>query len=159
VYEYGCNDPITGQEAMVEEMFLRNKFWNELVEIDRAFRLKTKPLVTLPEDPTIVLREEKNILSEQIKERRKKSRSGQVDCSDLQEQINGLNHQLKELSPAIKEQRRELINANRPLLNEMDAERMSQVKQAQSASGLYWCNYDDVEKSYDAARKKAMKRV
>jgi hypothetical protein len=49
VFEYGCGRPLRGAAQAIEQIFLRNRFWNNLVEIERDIRRRTRLLLDSPE--------------------------------------------------------------------------------------------------------------
>lgn len=158
VFEYGCFKPIAGFNEMIEEMLRRNRYWNKLVEIDRKYSSKVKDVLTVPADPKISeIRAKIESLRQQIKDRRKENRSGKVDCADLEKQVSELKKQLQIVKPLVKEERKRIAEANREKLKAIEKERLEAVKEARKTSGLYWCNYDEVEMHYETARKRALK--
>ena len=154
VYEYGCSEPLNGNDSMFNEMFLRNRYWNTLVEIDRAFSAKVAELLVVPDDPTVSVKDEIKQYREEIKQRHKRGKTGKIGCTDLQEQINRLKNELSLLYPELKEKRKRIREANKEKLKILDTERCDAIKQARKANGLYWGNYGDVEQSYKMARER-----
>lgn len=157
VYEYGCLPPVSGQEAMMQELFLRNRYWNSLVEIERDYREKCKEILRVPGDEQAETLEEKiKSLRDEVNKEKQKSR-GNVVLASLNGQIRELDKELRQLWQKNKIARKEKQKSVRDALDRLDAERKEKQKSARKASGLYWCNYDDIETPYEAARKKAMK--
>jgi len=157
VYEYGCLPPTEGEEAFLEEIRRRHNLWNRLVEIEHDHRAKVREVLVVPDDPMPAMYDRLKELRQQIKEERKQKRSGKVDVSELQQQVKELQAAIKEEKMGHAATKKEIAATNKPLLQELDEERKALVKEAAKASGLYWCNYEEVVMGYDTARKKAMR--
>ncbi len=157
VYEYGCLPPVAGESELVEELHRRQQYWNTLVEIERDYRAKVREVLTLPNDPVIPLIEKLDAVRGQIKAARQAERKGTVDVAVLRHEAKELREAIAELRPAQKKARQELARAKKPILDELEQERRVRAKEARKQSGLYWCNYDDEEKHYNAARRAAMR--
>lgn len=157
VYEYGCLPPITGEQEMVEELHRRQQFWNKLVEIERTHREKVREVLAMPDDPVLPLMDKLTAIRAEIKNARKKERSGKVDVTELRKQARALREQIAEAKIIRDGAKKEVREANKTALDQLEKERRRAVKSVTAASGLYWCNYDEVLKDYDAARKRAMR--
>lgn len=70
VYKYGCRAPSESDlKIALDEIFLRNRLWNNLVEIDRSFRNRRDPLVVSDLDRTITaIQEQLSDLEQRFKE-------------------------------------------------------------------------------------------
>ncbi|MDH7578263.1 MAG: zinc ribbon domain-containing protein [Bacillota bacterium] len=156
VFEYGCLPPTEGEDALINEIWLQNKYWNKLVEIERNYRSKVREILRIPDDPVPELLIELENLRGQIAERRRKARSG-CDCSDLEARCSEIKQKIAEAKKASREVRKQLIEKNKDKLDQLEAERKAALKAARRTSGLYWCNYGAVEDSYQAARLRAMR--
>lgn len=157
VFEYGCLPPTTGEDVMLKEMRRRNDLWNKLVEIEHGYRSKVRELLSVPDDPAVGIKAELDRVRHEIKARRKATRKGKLDISELQQRADDLKDALKVAYQEAKQARKKLIEARRQQLQELEWERRTAVKQVQKASGLYWTNGDDVIAVYDTARKRAAK--
>lgn len=157
VYEYGCLAPIIGEDVLIEELHRRQQYWNKLVEIERAHRERVRELLVIPDDPVQPLADKLAEVREQIKTARKKGRSGKVDTSDLQDQAKKLREQIAEAKIIRDGAKKATREANKSALDQLEKERRDAVKAVTAQSDLYWCNYDEVQKDYDQARKRAMR--
>lgn len=157
VFEYGCLSPLANEDIALEQMKKRNIFWNSLVSIEREYRKKSIALIASGRNDTITNLEAKvaDLLNE-IKQRRKAARKN-VDTTDLVNKIKELKEERKIVYSEQKLRRKELIEMHKPAFEALEMERREAVKNAQVESGLWWCNYDDVLKSYNVARVKAIK--
>lgn len=162
--QYGLLDPLDWAEDCQEQLFLQNKFWNRLVEIEHAQRAAYREIVS--RDPevgpfTLKIQEIKNQKEAAIrkrKERRKAARSiKKAGTEDLDRLIRHLAEEIRTLTAQVKQMRVEAQTRMKPLLRQLEAERRMEVKQARRSSGLWWGNYNAVWKSYDRARGRAIK--
>jgi hypothetical protein len=104
-------------------------------------------------------RQEIDALRGEIKERRKRARSGRIDCSDIKEKIAELLKENKPFIEELKAYRTKIKILVKPRLDELESERRAKVKelrQRYAGEGLYWGNYNAVLKSYQTARSRAM---
>ncbi len=76
----------------------------------------------------------------------------------LIKEVKAITEAVKPIYEEAKKRRRERIEANRDILDQMDHERYAAVKAAMKESGAHWANSEDVVRSYDEARIRAMKR-
>jgi hypothetical protein len=158
VYEYGCLPPTSGQEELREALRLRNRYWNKLVEIDRPIRQESLLTLLLPGDIEAAhLEVHISQMREELKKERQKTRTGQTDAK-LKLKIKAAKAELRALWEQNKKDRKPLTEKNREKLNALEAQWIAARKAARADSGLYWCNYGDVEAAYDAARKAAIKK-
>jgi transcription initiation factor IIE alpha subunit len=158
VFEYGCLPPISGEEALLDQLRRKNKLWNELVAVERNYRENVRSnLIEAELDNKIkTLVDELENIKEEINKRKKRARSGRVDLQELKARAKELKNQLKQLRTEAKEIKKRLAEENKELLDEAETERRKLQKAAQRESGLYWCNYDDVIASYTIARRRVI---
>lgn len=157
VYVYGCLSPTQGEEAMLTEMRRRNDYWNKLVEIEHEYRAKVREAIAVPDDPVAALRQERDALREEIKASRNRNQTRKVDVDKLKTRIAEIKAVLPQVVAETKEKRKAMTQANKETLDKLEKERQKKAKEARKASGLYWCNYDSVEKVYNTARQRAMR--
>lgn len=157
VFEYGCLLPTAGEEAMLEQIKERSRLWNKLVEIEQAYREKVRNELAVPNDRSAELAAELSSIREEIKGKRKASRTSKVDVSDLQKQAKAIKEELAQVRAEVKEEKKRIAKEKRGRLDELEAERRKLQKEAQQESNLYWCNYDDVINAYQVARQRAMR--
>ncbi len=157
VYEYGCLQPVAGEEVLIEEMHCRQQLWNKLVEIERAHREKVREILVVPDDPVTPLMERLKELREQIKLARKKERTGKVDVTPLQKQARELREQIATAKIQRNEAKKLARETNKDALDQLEKERREAVKAAAKVSGLYWVNAEEVRNNYEIARRRAMR--
>ncbi len=156
-FEYGCLPPISGEEAAVDEMRKRNAFWNALVEIERTCREKATAILRPEEDAVAPLFERLEALRAEIKAKRGAARSSKVDVDELVKEAATTKAAIASALETARAARKERIAAAKPMLDALESERRAAVKEAQRASGLYWCNYGEVLDQYAIARGRAMR--
>ncbi len=163
VRNYGLLAPDNWGDDCQEQLFLMNKFWNQLVEIDRADRAKYREIVAQDAGVSWL---ESNLaetsaqiiaLSAERKKLRAAKRSKNVDDSLLAERIKTLRESERAIKSDLKELRSASRLAHKPALDALNELRKDAVKQARNSSGLWWGNYNAVAESYEQARAKAMK--
>jgi hypothetical protein len=159
VYEYGCLPPLHGREAALEQMLRRHRLWNSLVEVESRYRLELESLLRDPvaEQDLAFARARLAELRQLIKSRRQAERKRTVEVSDLQVEIARAKLALTAAISAARKARRARVELNKGSIELLETARHEAVKQVQSDSGLYWCNYDDVIAAYETARKRALR--
>lgn len=165
---YGITvEPLIWDDKCFEQLYLQNKFWNTLVEIDNNSREAYRKVIG--DDPAV------NELASRIS-------SINADISELKEQVNSIRKSTsskvsvatkpideiikkktaeksalqKELKP-LKDQAKARITSASDVLKEINDDRLLKIKEARNSSGLYWGNYNAVAANYDTARVRAMK--
>ncbi len=163
VRKYGLLEPENWGDDCHEQLFLMNKFWNQLVEIDRADRAQYKDIIIADPDITKLEAELQTIsdqvlnLSKEQKKLRASKRSKNVDDGLLVEHIKILREQERTIKTELKAKRIIVREASKPELEALNNKRKYAVKLARQQSGLWWGNYNAVCESYENARGKAIK--
>lgn len=163
VRHYGLLSPDNWGDDCHEQLYLMNKFWNQLVEIDHADRARYREI--LGEDPELAQLEDRLTettekileLSAERKKLRAAKRSKNVDDGLLVEHIKTLRETERAIKGELKTIRSSVREASKPALDALNIARKAAVKQARQQSGLFWGHYNAVCESYEAARGKAMK--
>ena len=157
VFEFGCLAPTANEDVMADQIQKRLLLWNRLVEIERDYREKVRDLLNIPDSAIEQNFQELSRIRREMKIRRGLAGNGNIDISDLQTQAGALLAEIKMQKQEIAATKKVLIEKHKTPLNLLDRNRIEQVRAAQGASGLYWCNYDDVLAAYRIARKRAMR--
>lgn len=164
VRQYGLLDPLDWDQDCQEHLWLQNKLWNTLVEIDQTARgryfalMSAEPEVEEIESRLLSLKEEKERLISEKKSLRKEVRKkAGVDTSLQDLRIAEISPEIRELAMMAKEKRAEARIRLKPYLDAIEGYRREDVKVARNASGLWWGNYNAVCASYETARVRAMK--
>ena len=164
VRQYGLLTPLDWDQECQEHLWLQNKLWNTLVEIDQTARgryfalMSAEPDVEGIEVRLKTLKEEKDHLISEKKALRKEARKkAGVDTSAQDRRIAEISPEIRTLSKEAKEKRAEARMRLKPELDRIEHARRSDVKAARNASGLWWGNYNAVCASYETARVRAMK--
>lgn len=133
VFQYGCRQPLDGEEYAIQEMRGRVTFWNKLVEIEREHQSKTdQTLARLAPDVA--------------------DTAAQVALLESDKEVDkGL---LKAAWKAQREARKAAFARDgvKAALAELNEEWKEVIKEAYHNSGLYWPNYNDVLAAYRTAR-------
>lgn len=164
IRQYGLLDPLDWSEDCQEQLFLQNKFWNRLVEIERAQRSAYREIIS--RDPevgplTLKIDELKTQKEEAIRNRKRMRQAARsrkkAGTQELDQLIGNLSAEIQMLSSQAKQKRAESKTRLQPLLKQLEEERRVEVKEARRSSGLWWGNYNAVWKSYDMARVRAIR--
>lgn len=161
-YQYGLLDPINWDQDCHEQLWLMNRFWNALVEIERRHREKYREIVgsddaVAPLQAQLAeLRERQSTLRKERKLLRQKARS-RVETSSIDAELREIAPRIQELSVHLKHARAEAKERVREPVAAMNSERFELAKAARQNSQLYWGNYNAVFASYETARTRAMK--
>jgi len=164
VRKYRCFEPINMGDDIIQHLFLINKFWNNLVEIDNFFYDKYREVMSTDavvgqiekkleeiEEQIVKFMEERNAIRKKLKRKRCK------ETAFFDGKIKLLSIQAKELRKKAREARKEAKERVQPLLDELNKSRKEKIKEARQQSGLYWGNYNRVFQSFDMAKSRAMK--
>jgi len=160
VYEYGCGPgEIENLHVAIEQMRRRIEFWNQLVEIDNDVRSKMEELLFAGKTETELssLRVELNTLLRSaplVVGPDEKAKDDQRDTA----QISAVRAAIRLKLTEVRRIRRENIEAHRPELRKLDAERKARIAAVQTNAGLYWANRDEIRRNYESARQRAMRR-
>jgi hypothetical protein len=163
VRNYGLLPPDNWADDCHEQLFLMNKFWNQLVEIERADRARYREILLENQEVAELearLAEVSGQILELSTERKKlraAKRSKNIDDGLLVEHIKSLRESERAIKIQLKELRAKAREASKPALDALNAARKEAVKLARNQSGLWWGNYNAVCESYETARAKAMK--
>lgn len=167
VRQYGLLDPLNWGDDCFEHLYLQNKFWNRLVEIERDNRSKYRTIVGSDEDVAPIqatIDIHKAMISEladqrnQLRIQYRKKIGTHTEPLDIA--IKAAKIKLRELSAKAKESRivaKERIQAAGSTFKILEEERRQSVKDGYNDSGLWWGNYNAVLESYKSARNRAMK--
>lgn len=161
-YQYGLLEPLNWDQDCHEHLWLQNKLWNSLVEIEHGHRQKYRAIVgtdTAVAEVQIkidAIKARQLELRDQRKLERKQARA-KVDSAVIDAELKELSRQIQPLVEQVKPLRKSAKDVLREQIRALDSERFVAVKNARNASGLWWGNYNAVCASYDTARSKAMK--
>ena len=161
VRRYGLREPIDWDEDCDQQLFLMNKLWNCLVEIERHHRQayfdlmkEDKEVADLSKKIDILMKEKAQIVEERNILRRKHKIRKAPGTMPLDEHLRKISEDLRALSIAAKEKRAIVRKLFRPRLDELTRQRLAAVKEARRNSGLWWSNYNEICRSYEHARRK-----
>jgi hypothetical protein len=159
VYKYGALAPIQNADLVDEQMYRAHRYYNKLVELERA-RLDAvqRALATHPDvDP---LKAAVDAVGARLQEAlariaREKSqgRTGKV-APELRQQVKDLRAEAKAARAALKETKTRIAKDPQvqAALDEAKQGYYAAVKVAHKASGLYWGSYLQVDNAFDAAK-------
>lgn len=164
VRQYGLLDPLNWEDDCFEHLYLQNKLWNRLVEIEQDNRNKYRVIMGSDKEVAIVQTSIETIkarIAEMDIQRKNlrilhRKKSG-THTEPLDEAIKSAKIELKELAVRAKEIRTAAKGRIKELVSHLEPERNDAVKLAYNTSGLWWSNYNAVVNSYNTARKRAMK--
>jgi Putative transposase DNA-binding domain len=159
VYEYGCGrGQIEGLGPAIDQMRCRTEFWNRLVEIDNDVRARMDAWLFAGERET-----ELDSLREKLREviRTGSSEpSAEDDANNDQKSIrmHELRAAIRLKLDEVKKIRKENAARHRAQLRELDDERKRRIAEAQTSTGLYYANRDEIRHTYELARAQAMRQ-
>lgn len=164
-FKFGMLAPVSGfDQAAIDVLFLRNKLWNSLVELERSHRERYRALITGSDDELSEIQARLDQIEEERAElvRRKKQaramvRSKKVDTSEYDDKIDRLIAERSDLRARAKDIRLRVREKIKPAISDLENERYEAIKHLSHESGLWWCNKETVIAAYDVARVKAMK--
>lgn len=163
--KYGLLAPLNWDSDCQEHLWLMNKFWNRLVEIERAHRERYRAIIGSDAEVSAInqkigaIRERIRDLDTQREEARKIHRSkkgSHTEPFDLE--LNLAKEEMKALIARAKETRAAAKERIKGFTTHLESERKGAVKKAYQESGLFWSNYAGVMDSYNVARKLAIRK-
>jgi chorismate mutase len=167
VYQYGSPISTQPEGFALEQLFMQNRFWNDLVAVDHEFRGRYNGIINGYDENIISLNNQIDEITSRIAEiradiktKRKNQRNVKVSVDGSKEEIQALIARRKPLYEEVKKYKAEVKIAIKPELHALDSERKARVKslrQQYAGKGLYWGNYNAVLDSYLTARSRAMK--
>lgn len=162
VYKYGLLDPIDWGEDCREQLFLMNRLWNQLVEIEHGQRAQYRAIVNADDEIAPIQRRidalnaERERLVTERNQRRQQARA-KLDMTEIKVRLKEISAERKDLAAERKEIAARIKERIKPLADKLHAERVEAVKKARNAAGLWWGNYNAVCGDYETARSRAMK--
>jgi hypothetical protein len=160
VYEYGCGrNAVSGMELALEQMFRRNELWNRIVEIDNDVRTKMEAALSAgtQEAELRILRDQQKALRAQLAAIRGDRTTTKPRIEEMQERVRTSAAKVRQVLDAVKKARKANAQLNRALMRDLDAERVSRVREAVADAGLYWCSRMEINGHYRVARARAMR--
>lgn len=162
VYEYGVTQITAGLDPARAQMRARAAYWNELVDVERAYRDAIDAVISAA-SPELV-ETERQIATHKV----------DLETEMGEEKRIALRALLKPLYAEQKRLRKEAIATAKPELKECDTERKTKHREARqrAAAGepvtiirgdetrvierlpLYWGNYLDIDAAYNTARRR-----
>ncbi len=153
---------------MFEQFRLQNRFWNALVEIEKAHAVMYDELRTGADARLGAVQERIDSLSESlkhiqagIKAQRKKARkvvptdtATKKQIADIKGQVQALKAERKELRERIKD----MIRPQAEVLNTQRLQESNDKRREFAALGLYWCNSNAVLNSMETSRKHVLRK-
>lgn len=164
VRQYGLLAPLDWDQDCQEHLWLQNRLWNTLVEIEKKhreayFRLtgSDPELRGIEEDLSALMAEKESLIAEKKSLRQAARKKAGVDTSAQDFRIAEIKPEIRRLAVLAKEKRKETRERMKPELDALEQKRREAVKCARNASGLWWGNYNAVCASYETARIRALK--
>ncbi len=164
VRQYGLLPPLNWGEDCFEHLFLQNKLWNRLVEIERENREQYRAILGTDEEVAAInSRIEATTariadLDARRKELRKKNRAKVGKHTAFEDEaIKSAREELKSLAVQAKEIRAAARECVKGATDSLELVRREAIKLAYASSGLWWGNYNAVVNNYNRARVMAMK--
>lgn len=165
IRQYALLNPLNWDADCQEHLWLMNKLWNRLVEIEWTHRERYRAImgsdaeVAAINRKIVAVKERIIDLDVQRKEARKIHRAktgSHTEPFDLG--INRAKEEMKALVAQSKEVRTAARERIKELTTYLEPERREAVKKARQESGLFWSNYNGVIASYIVARKLAIRK-
>jgi hypothetical protein len=157
VYEYGCGrGRIEGLDAAIDQMRRRTDFWNHLVEIDHDVRARMNTLLFAGECET-ELDSLRTALGNLRRNRSNGNGDGDSSTQNRPTDIAALRSAIRSKLDEVKRLRKRNAAKYHIELRQLDAERKARIAQAQAGAGLYWANRDEIRRTYESARARAIR--
>ena len=157
-FKYGLLEPLDWSSDCDDELIRMSDLWNKLVEIEESYQLSRE--AALRRHPLYVKAQEEftqakakltKILCQEIGGIG--SDLSQEDFSKAKPQASTSQENLVKYRKAVALARKEACVQVSAELRFIEEERRRHVKLARQQSGLWWCNYNAVVKSYETARR------
>lgn len=160
VYKFGLRPPTQSDELVADQIQLAHRYFNKLVELERARRMKVRSILGAHGDVEPIAKEVAELLTaletarESIAKTRQASRTRSEDPA--------VRQTTRDLVAKLREARGRLKIAKAALKTDVDIqakilaanqEAQDAVKQARASCDVYWGTYLLQEQAMDAARK------
>ena len=154
VFKYYARKPVTGLEQIREQLNLGHRYRNSLVELElerrRRYQEITDSLVTpdikVLEEAAAEFTQEIETLTGEISNRNKAARR-RTGTAEERAKLKEWRLAYRGLHKVIKEMRTKLKPAAKSRYDELNDWMRVKQKQLRHASGLFWSNYLEIEKS------------
>lgn len=161
-YSYGLLAPLDWGPDCYEHLWLQNRLWNQLVEIEHGYREQYRELVAQHPETAPLEAEMSELKAEQAelrKERKAKRQRERADVKmpEVNARLKVLAQQVKSLGAELRAARKLAREALKEPVAALNSERFEAVKLARQQSRLFWGNYNAICQSYEVARGRAMK--
>jgi hypothetical protein len=159
IYTYGLLPPVVNADLVDEQLRLAKVYKNKLVEIELARRTACRDVMSSLPDVVPLMAEVKSRtdaveeIRKSIKGARARARSRVSVSSESKEAIAVHKTAIKVLREKIKEVKSRGKESVQPLLDAENRKSAAAVRDARTASGLYWGTYLLVETAMEQARK------
>lgn len=164
VRQYGLLNPVDWGKDVSDELWRSNRFWNQLVEIERQnseqyrqIMASSESLRTISQDIEALETERMMVIEERSRRRSSVRSKANADTGDLDERLDIIRDALRPLYAARKKLSMQARAELKPVLDELEIDRKAKVKLARQSSGLFWGNYNAVIDSFNVARSKTLK--
>lgn len=161
-YQYGLLDPPDWDQDCHEQLYLMNRLWNSLVEIEHEHRTQYRALfsntheIAPLEERAHTLENEQADLRAQRKGLRQQA-GARVPTPAIDARLREIAKDLQLARGAAKQMRTAIKDRLQPQITALQNERFEAAKKARQQSQLYWGNYNAVLQAYETARSQAMK--
>lgn len=98
-----------------------------------------------------------NALGNLLRNRSNGNTDGDSSTHNRQTDIDALRSAIRSKLDEVKRFRKQNAAKYRIELRQLDAERKARIAQAQAGAGLYWTNRDDIRRTYESARARAIR--
>lgn len=165
--QYGVRTVTSGLQEAENQNYLRQRYWNTLVEIEKDFWTQRESIIASASPSLVVAQQQLDdhsktlaTIEQMIRDARKEARSRKVPSYLTT---------ARDTQRRLRDQARDQYKTARALvfddddikatLKTLDQWRTEQVRLARGVSGLWWGNYLDVEFYYNQARRTKGKRL
>lgn len=149
VYKYACRRPVAGEAAAVEQMQLRVRLWNALVEVEQQHSAAIESVLADLAPGADAGCRPPYACSEHAEEwQRRRPPACFQPCPEQQAEMSAWKATRRAAF------RQEAVKAYLAMLELARKTAVKAVQAAHAALGLWWGNYDDVVKSYTVARRR-----
>ena len=159
-YEYGLLDPTVNADLVADQMRLRHRYQNKLVEIERERRVAVAQVLLGHPDAEVIGTRVEGLVKQldearlAIKATRKATRT-RSETAIMREHVNAISAELKAVRTELKAAK--ALATDDPIiaaaLKATSASAEAQVRAARAVCETYWGSYLLAEQAMDAAKK------
>jgi hypothetical protein len=157
IRKYALGDPLDWAQDCEDELFLMNRLWNRLVEIERENRTQFYAIIARNKEVQATAGELAAITADLERLEQEMAQGGPTRETYLN-RVEEVRERVAQLKKHLASVRKDAQRKARLELSALEISRRGAVKLARQQSGLWWGNYNAVVASFEQGRRTSLRR-